>query len=244
MSPVCPQSSPHHTVINHTNTVYHVVCHARLQVYFKHFSALPQNINIYECLANTLICSLSERCAKNWAQTKLVSVHEVCSWGWAALLAEISVKIKRLLLHRYESGINLPISLSERKQIGVFCQKHKLADWLFQLKPPSVGLSPGSLLWLVGWLVNMHSDHILRNLRQPGETGYKIPTGKGLNHETLGGIISPTTANISYTPITAHQTVRERILNVEALFTLWCYLYLGLEFGSAFYHCWGVTRKQ
>ncbi|KAF7657677.1 hypothetical protein LDENG_00023410 [Lucifuga dentata] len=35
----------------------------------------------------------------------------------------------------------------------------------------------GSVLWLVGWLVNVHSDHILRNLRKPGETGYKIPRG-------------------------------------------------------------------
>ncbi|XP_061597932.1 3-oxo-5-alpha-steroid 4-dehydrogenase 1 [Cololabis saira] len=35
----------------------------------------------------------------------------------------------------------------------------------------------GSALWLVGWLVNLHSDHILRNLRKPGETGYKIPRG-------------------------------------------------------------------
>lgn len=35
----------------------------------------------------------------------------------------------------------------------------------------------GALLWLVGWLMNIHSDHILRNLRKPGETGYKIPTG-------------------------------------------------------------------
>lgn len=39
-------------------------------------------------------------------------------------------------------------------------------------------LSPGSVLWFIGWLVNIHSDHILRNLRQPGESGYKIPTGK------------------------------------------------------------------
>lgn len=30
---------------------------------------------------------------------------------------------------------------------------------------------------MVGWLVNVHSDHILRNLRQPEETGYKIPRG-------------------------------------------------------------------
>ncbi|XP_006081534.2 LOW QUALITY PROTEIN: 3-oxo-5-alpha-steroid 4-dehydrogenase 1 [Myotis lucifugus] len=35
----------------------------------------------------------------------------------------------------------------------------------------------GFVLWLVGMLINVHSDHILRNLRQPGETGYKIPRG-------------------------------------------------------------------
>lgn len=35
----------------------------------------------------------------------------------------------------------------------------------------------GFALWLAGMLINIHSDHILRNLRQPGETGYKIPRG-------------------------------------------------------------------
>ncbi|XP_022368134.1 3-oxo-5-alpha-steroid 4-dehydrogenase 1 [Enhydra lutris kenyoni] len=35
----------------------------------------------------------------------------------------------------------------------------------------------GFCLWLMGMLVNIHSDHILRNLRRPGETGYKIPRG-------------------------------------------------------------------
>lgn len=35
----------------------------------------------------------------------------------------------------------------------------------------------GFCLWLIGMLVNIHSDHILRNLRRPGETGYKIPRG-------------------------------------------------------------------
>jgi len=33
----------------------------------------------------------------------------------------------------------------------------------------------GVSLWLLGWLINFHSDHVLRNLRKPGETGYKIP---------------------------------------------------------------------
>ncbi|XP_073787228.1 3-oxo-5-alpha-steroid 4-dehydrogenase 1 isoform X2 [Danio rerio] len=35
----------------------------------------------------------------------------------------------------------------------------------------------GSCMWFLGWIINMHSDHILRNLRKPGETGYKIPRG-------------------------------------------------------------------
>ncbi|XP_025061585.1 3-oxo-5-alpha-steroid 4-dehydrogenase 1 [Alligator sinensis] len=31
--------------------------------------------------------------------------------------------------------------------------------------------------WLIGMVINIHSDHILRSLREPGETGYKIPKG-------------------------------------------------------------------
>lgn len=29
----------------------------------------------------------------------------------------------------------------------------------------------GAALWLLGWLVNLQADHILINLRKPGETG-------------------------------------------------------------------------
>jgi len=35
----------------------------------------------------------------------------------------------------------------------------------------------GVFLFLFGMTANIHSDHILRNLRKPGETGYKIPQG-------------------------------------------------------------------
>ena len=35
----------------------------------------------------------------------------------------------------------------------------------------------GVALFFVGLAINHHSDHVLLNLRQPGETGYKIPTG-------------------------------------------------------------------
>lgn len=36
----------------------------------------------------------------------------------------------------------------------------------------------GVALFFTGMAVNVHSDYILRNLREPGETGYKIPKGK------------------------------------------------------------------
>ncbi|KAM3839096.1 3-oxo-5-alpha-steroid 4-dehydrogenase 1 isoform 1-T1 [Vipera latastei] len=35
----------------------------------------------------------------------------------------------------------------------------------------------GIAAWLGGLLINVHSDLILKNLRKPGETGYKIPRG-------------------------------------------------------------------
>ncbi len=46
------------------------------------------------------------------------------------------------------------------------------AEWL--LDPRFIC---GAALFLFGWGVNLQSDAILRNLRKPGEKGYKIPTG-------------------------------------------------------------------
>ena len=38
-------------------------------------------------------------------------------------------------------------------------------------------LVAGVLMFVCGLIANVHSDHILRTLRKPGETGYKIPQG-------------------------------------------------------------------
>ena len=46
-------------------------------------------------------------------------------------------------------------------------------DWLS--KPIAL---IGITLFFLGLAINIHSDHILRNLRKPGETGYKIPRGQ------------------------------------------------------------------
>jgi len=35
----------------------------------------------------------------------------------------------------------------------------------------------GTIIWICGFIINIYSDYILRNLREPGENGYKIPYG-------------------------------------------------------------------
>lgn len=35
----------------------------------------------------------------------------------------------------------------------------------------------GLIIFFCGFIINLHSDHIIRNLRKPGETEYKIPYG-------------------------------------------------------------------
>lgn len=45
-------------------------------------------------------------------------------------------------------------------------------DWVTQ---PHIWI--GTVTFLAGMTTNVHSDHVLRSLRKPGETGYKIPKG-------------------------------------------------------------------
>jgi 3-oxo-5-alpha-steroid 4-dehydrogenase 1 len=57
---------------------------------------------------------------------------------------------------------------------GVFFKLDAGIDWLY-----SPRFIIGCLIFLLGFIINLHSDYILRNLRAPGETEYKIPN-KGL----------------------------------------------------------------
>ncbi|KAM5157451.1 3-oxo-5-alpha-steroid 4-dehydrogenase 1 [Mantella aurantiaca] len=46
------------------------------------------------------------------------------------------------------------------------------SDWTYDPR-----FIAGSALFFCGMSINVYSDHILRNLRKPGESGYKIPYG-------------------------------------------------------------------
>lgn len=61
--------------------------------------------------------------------------------------------------------------------------------WLFHLAPmyrpygaqwmSSWPFIIGVSIFIIGWLINMHSDHVIRHLRQPGDTNHYMPK-KGL----------------------------------------------------------------
>ena len=63
--------------------------------------------------------------------------------------------------------------------------------WLFHLAPQyypelyttSWVTTPqfiiGTVIFLTGWIINMHSDHVIRHLREPGDTNHYLPK-KGL----------------------------------------------------------------
>ena len=46
-------------------------------------------------------------------------------------------------------------------------------------RPLDLAFGVGVALFAVGFALNVHSDHRLRSLRAPGESGYKIPYGGG-----------------------------------------------------------------
>lgn len=61
---------------------------------------------------------------------------------------------------------------------------YMIGGWLFYLAPenlytPSWLLSPlfilGTLIFFVGMAINLHSDHVIRSLRRPGDTKHYIP---------------------------------------------------------------------
>lgn len=78
-----------------------------------------------------------------------------------------------------------PVPLRIVLQAAIFCslngflQSHHLLHctrlqrtWLTDAR-----MTTGFLFFVVGMIINIHSDHILRNLRNPGETVYRIPQG-------------------------------------------------------------------
>lgn len=56
--------------------------------------------------------------------------------------------------------------------LWLFCYSDYTIDWLYSPK-----FIIGTLIFIFGMVVNLHSDHIIRHLRKPGDTKHYIPMG-------------------------------------------------------------------
>jgi 3-oxo-5-alpha-steroid 4-dehydrogenase 1 len=84
------------------------------------------------------------------------------------------------------NGTDMPVSILLSGFLFNLFNTYVQARWLFHLAgeqayPSSWLADPrfiaGAMLFYAGYFINKQSDGILRGLRKPGETGYKIPYG-------------------------------------------------------------------
>lgn len=84
------------------------------------------------------------------------------------------------------SSNKMPVSIVFTAVIFNMINSYVQGMWLFTLSPPSMYtdawlLDPrffvGAMLFTIGYIINKHSDYILRNLRKEGDSNYYIPEG-------------------------------------------------------------------
>lgn len=81
----------------------------------------------------------------------------------------------------------MPISIMGLSTIWNLINGYVQGYWLFHLAPaycPEMYTSDwvtkpcfiaGLLIFLIGWVINMHSDYVIRHLRKPGDTNHYLP---------------------------------------------------------------------
>lgn len=82
------------------------------------------------------------------------------------------------------AGKTMPVSIPAMAFVTNLGIDYLNARWVFGLSPAygaewltDPRFLAGTAVFAIGFVLNRHADHVLRNLRRPGETGYRIPRG-------------------------------------------------------------------
>ena len=111
--------------------------------------------------------------------------------GEAALIVMTSL----FLLHYFQRSFIFPLLLKGKGKMPLAIiamgvtfnaiNAYMIGGWLFYVAPqgsyPTQWLAgprfiDGTILFFTGMAINMHSDHVIRSLRKPGDTRHYIPT--------------------------------------------------------------------
>lgn len=143
-------------------------------------------------------CNLNAKLAWILQECPTLIAAAIC---WATGSAECKSSFGNILLmfcfvlHYTNRSIIYPLRMKGSKPTPlplmlmalIFCavngylQCRSLTRFLI-IPADAVSLYVGVVIWGLGLYINHDADHILRNLRKPGETGYKIPHGGMFNY--------------------------------------------------------------
>lgn len=106
-------------------------------------------------------------------------------------------------LHYFQRSFIFPLLLKGKSRMplsivamgAIFNTLNALMQggWLFYISPleryqtewlTSWQFITGTVLFFLGFVINLHSDHIIRNLRKPGDTAHYLPKGGMYNYVT------------------------------------------------------------
>lgn len=113
--------------------------------------------------------------------------------------------------------------------------------WIYHLAPaglysPAWLTSPqflvGAAVFLCGFAINLHSDHIIRNLRPPGDTGFHIPRGGMFRYVTAANYFGELTEWVGWAVMTWSLP--------GLVFAIWTFANLGPR--AHRHHLWYVEK--
>lgn len=134
----------------------------------------------------------------------------------------ICVMTSLFLLHYFQRSFIFPLLIKGKSKMplsiilsGVtfnLLNAYMIGGWFFYLNPapfdytPSWLYSPlfilGTVIFFVGMGINLHSDHIIRSLRKPGDTGHYIPKGGMFRFVTSANYLGELTEWVGFAILT------------------------------------------
>ena len=134
----------------------------------------------------------------------------------------ICVMTSLFLLHYFQRSFIFPMLIKGKSKMplsiilsGVtfnLLNAYMIGGWFFYLNPPAEDYtlswlySPlfiiGTVVFFIGMGINLHSDHIIRNLRKPGDNNHYIPRGGMFRYVTSANYLGEFTEWLGFAILT------------------------------------------
>ena len=137
--------------------------------------------------------------------------------GESALIVMAAI----FMLHYFQRSFIFPLLIKGRSRMPLaiilmgcifnVVNAYLIGGWLFYVSPmdaypPTWLLTPkfiiGTMIFFTGMAINLHSDHIIRHLRKPGDRGHYIPKGGMFRFVTSANYFGEFTEWVGYAVLT------------------------------------------